>query len=216
MPAKLQGKTSAQSLITLRQSGAFFTSPTAAKGERCSFHNGQGDRHLSEHSCHPVEDFLGGQRVPGTLRLSSICQRNCNMRQNFMEKLFKSSDAKCSTIHPSFLPSSPTSARVHACMSTHTHRHAHVCHPTFMQLLLITQFVHVHLLIIIYPGVRVSFLTHFLPLSLEHFHPLTMLASPSVGGSKLNSEIFLFVLLRHMLCHVHNRLDHWVEIEVGL
>lgn len=80
LPAKLQGKTSAQSFIISRQSGALLLSPRASKGEGRSFHNGQADRHLSEHSCHLLEDFLGWQRDPGSPRSRGLQQRPANVQ----------------------------------------------------------------------------------------------------------------------------------------
>lgn len=55
------------------------------------------------------------------------------------------------SIHLSFahLPLEYARMRVHTHIHIHTHRHARVHRPTFTPLWMITQFVHIHLLMII-------------------------------------------------------------------
>lgn len=102
LPARLQGKTSAQSLIIRRQSGAFFMPPRTANGERWSFHNGQGDSHLSEYSCHLPKDFLGGQRDSG---IPWGCPANLQSETEFYGKAIQTQ--WCQMLQQSVHPSLP-------------------------------------------------------------------------------------------------------------
>lgn len=126
--------------------------------------------------------------------------------------------------HPFFLSPSPHSVHehTHTCTQyTHTHTihthmciccHACACHATFMRLLLITQFACVRLLMIISPGVRVSSLNHFLPLSFVYF----LYEQPPSVEVKVKLGIFPLVSWDIIvLGQVQKCPDHWVEIRVG-
>lgn len=102
LPAKLQGKTSAQSLIISRQSGALLSSPRASKGERCSFQNGQASRHLSEHSF--LKNFLGGQRDAGNPQIRGLQQVPANVRSE-TEVYGKATEfQRCQMLHSPPIP----------------------------------------------------------------------------------------------------------------
>ena len=129
-------------------------SPRAAKGERCSFHNSQGDRHLSEHRCRPPEDSETGRRTPEPLIQELQPPQTSTARRSFMDKPFKSRDAKCSTIHPPYFVHLPP---VHTCACAHTHLLLCVCLPSYTHTAPTDYLVCVCFLLSICPGIRFLF-----------------------------------------------------------
>lgn len=104
LPAKLQGKTSAHSLITPRQSGAFVMSPRDVTGERWSFQNGQvTGRHLSEHSCHPLGTLGEARRILEPPRSCPACA----------SQLAKWDRALCKSCPDPVVPTAPTPSSLH-------------------------------------------------------------------------------------------------------
>lgn len=144
MPAKLQGKTSTQSLITSRQSGAFFLFPRAVRRKRRSFHKGQTQLPPSRGLPRRAGASCNSLDAGSPAKASSLAKQDTVLRKSPSNPVIPQAPQ---SIHPSFpaaqAHTQPRTSYIHAALTDYP-------------------FVCAHLVMITYHGVRVSLLLSFI------------------------------------------------------